>query len=254
MKNLVSDFTPALWVELEKAGRSRTLWITDLAAFLAVAIGGVFMFILKDPEQARRLGLVGAKAQIFGGTADWPSFFNLMLILMSVGGLVIFGFIFTWIFGREFSDKTVYDTLSLPTSRTALMIAKIITAALWSVVLVLFVFLLMLVIGGSLRLPGWSAAVIWHGFGLLLATGCLMVLLCIPFSLVASFSRGYLPAVGCIFLVLILSQVITQLGNGQYFPWTVPLLFSGAAQALSGKTAEPLGAISYILVGLTAVI
>ena len=132
------------------------------------------MFILQDLEQARRLGLVGAKAQIFGGTADWPSFFNLMLILMSVGGLVIFGFIFTWIFGREFSDKTVYDTLSLPTSRPALMIAKIITAALWSVVLVLFVFLLMLVIGAWPQLPGWSAAVIWHGFGLLLATGCLI--------------------------------------------------------------------------------
>ncbi len=254
MTAFVHDFTSAFWVELKKVSRSRTLWITALAVLLAVAIGGVFMFILKDPEQARRMGLVGAKAQIFGGTADWLSFFNLMLILMSVGGLIIFGFIFTWIFGREFSDKTVYDTLSLPTSRYSIIIAKIVVASLWSVALMMLVFMLMLAIGGMLRLPGWSAAVVWRGAGFLLATGCLTVLLCIPFSLVASFTRGYLPAVACIFLVMILSQVITQLGNGQYFPWTVPMLFSGAAESLTGKVAEPLGAISYILVVLTGVI
>jgi ABC-2 type transport system permease protein len=112
----------------------------------------------------------------------------------------------------------------------------------------------MLATGSMLRLPGRSAAVVWHGFRFLLATGGLTLLLCIPFSLVASFTRGYLPAVGCIFLVMILSQVITQLGNGQYFPWTVPMLFSGAAQSLSGRVAEPVGAISYILVALTGVI
>jgi ABC-2 type transport system permease protein len=254
MTTFMNDFTATFRVEMKKVSRSRTLWITALAVLLAAAIGGVFMFILKDPEQARRLGLVGAQAQIFGGTADWPSFFNLMLVLMSVGGLIIFGFIFTWIFGREFSDKTVYDMLSLPTSRYSIIIAKVVVAALWSVALMMMVFVLMLIIGGMLRLPDWSAAVVWHGFRFLLATGCLTVLLCIPFSLVSSFTRGYLPAVGCIFLVMILSQVITQLGNGQYFPWTVPMLFSGAAESLTGRVAEPLGTISYILVGLTGVI
>ena len=130
---------------------SKTLWITALAFALFTFISGLFMFILKDPEQARRLGLVGAKAQIFGGTADWPGFFNLMLLLTSVGGLIIFGFIFVWIFGREFSDKTVYDMLSLPTSRITIVIAKMITAACWSVALVLGVFVLMLGVGAALQ-------------------------------------------------------------------------------------------------------
>jgi ABC-2 type transport system permease protein len=254
MKNIISEIVPALWAELQKVQRSKTLWITALGIFLAVIIGGLFMYILKDPEQARRLGLVGAKAQIFGGTADWPSFFNLVLLLVSVGGLIIFGFIFVWVFGREFGDKTVYDTLSLPTSRVTIISAKIITAAYWSVALTLLVFLLMLGIGLILQLPGWSAATAWNGLELLLGTGSLTVLLCIPFGLVASFTRGYLPAVGCIFLVLILGQVISQLGNGQYFPWTIPMLYSGAAEALTGKVAAPLGLISYILVGLVGVI
>jgi ABC-2 type transport system permease protein len=80
------------------------------------------------------------------------------------------------------------------------------------------------------------------------------VLTCIPFGLIASFTRGYLPAVGGIFLALILVQIVSQIGYGQYFPWNIPMLYSGAAQALSGKTTAPLGFISYLLVLLVGVI
>ena len=252
--NFIGEIAPALWVELQKVRRSKTLWITALAFSLVTFISGLFMFILQDPERARRFGLVGAKAQIFAGSADWPSFFNLVLLMLSVGGLIIFGFIFVWVFGREFSDKTVYDMLSLPTSRVTIVMAKIITAAYWSVALILLVFVLMLGIGTILQLPAWSATTTLNGFKLLLGTGSLTVLLCIPFALVASVARGYLPAVGCIFLVLVLGQVISQLGYGQYFPWTIPMLYGGAAEALTGKAATPLGLVSYLLVGLVSVL
>lgn len=251
--SFADEIAPALRVEILKVRRSKMLWITALAFSLTTFIGGLFMFILKDPEVARRLGLIGAKAQIFGGTADWPSYFNLMLLLTSVGGLIIFGFIFVWVFGREFSDKTVYDILSLPTSRLTIGAAKIITAACWSLALTVLGFVLMLGVGTIIQLPGWSAATILNGLMLLLGTGFLTALLCISFALVASVSRGYLPALGGIFLALILGQVISQLGYGQYFPWTIPMLYSGAAEALTGKAAAPLDIISYILVGVVSV-
>jgi ABC-2 type transport system permease protein len=244
----------ALHVEFQKVRHSKILWISALVFLLLISIGGLFMFILKDPEQARNLGLVGTKAQLFGGSADWPGFFNLMQLMAGIGGLVIFGFINIWIFGREFSDKTVYDILSLPTSRLTIVMAKIITAAYWSVVLILLSFILMLGIGGALHLPGWSAVIVLSGFRNMLAAGSLTVLVCITFGLVASLTRGYLPAVGCIFLVLILGQVISRLGYGPYFPWTIPLLYSGAAEVLTGASPTPLEPISYILVGLVGVL
>jgi ABC-2 type transport system permease protein len=250
MNILMAERAPALWVEFRKIRRSKTLWITALFFALLTLIGGLFMYILKDPEQARHLGLVGAKAQIFGGTADWPSFFNLMFLMMSIGGLVIFGFIFVWIFGREFSDKTIYDMLSLPVSRVAIVIAKVMTAVCWSGALILLVFLLMLGVGALLQLPEWSAAAVFNGLAGMLVTGLLTVLVCITFALIASIARGYLLAVGCIFLVLLLGQVISHIGYGQYFPWTVPMLYSGAAEALTGAAAAPLGKVSYILVGI----
>jgi len=253
MNTIMLEFIPALRVEFQKMRRTKTLWLTIFGFILASVIGGLFMYILKDPERARQLGLIGAKAQVFGGSADWPSFFNFMLLLVSVGGLIIFGFIFVWIFGREYSDKTYYDMLSLPTSRVTIVTAKIFTAAYWCMALVLMVFVLILGIGAALQLPGWSSAVTMRGLALLLGTGALTVLTCIPFGLVASFTRGYLPAVGGIFLALILGQIVNQIGYGQFYPWMIPMLHSGAAQALSGKTKEPLGFISYLLVLLVGV-
>jgi ABC-2 type transport system permease protein len=243
----------SLWAEFQKIRHSKTLWITALAFLLVTLVSGLFMFILQDPERARRFGLIGAKAQIFGGVADWPSLFNLTLLMVSIGGLIIFGFIFVWIFGREFSDRTVYDILSLPTPRMTIVTAKLITAGYWSMALVLMVFVLTLLAGALLQLPGWSAATVWNGFRLLFITGLLTVLLSIPFSLAASITRGYLPAVGCLFLTLVLGQIISQLGYGQYYPWTIPMFYSGAAEALTGKAAAPLGPGSYILVILVGV-
>ena len=94
MNNTISEIIGGLSVEFKKVRRSRMLWISALAFVLATFIGGLFMYILQDPERARSLGLLGAKAQIFGGSADWSSFFNLMLVMVSVGGLVVFGLIF----------------------------------------------------------------------------------------------------------------------------------------------------------------
>lgn len=242
----------ALSVEYCKVRHSRMLWITVLAFLLLALIGCFFMYIMKDPEQARRLGLVGAKAQIFGGTADWSSYFNLAMLLVSIGGMVVFGIVFVWIFGREFIEKTVYDILSLPTSRITIVISKLITAAYWSMILVLLVYVMVLVTGAALSLPGWSALLARDALERLLVTGLLLVVLSVPFALIASTTRGYLPAVGCIFLVLILSQVISQIGYGLYFPWTAAMLYSGAAETLTGSVSVPLGIISYVIIILVS--
>ena len=152
MNAIFNGIVSAVQVEYIKVRHSKTLWLTILAFVMLTVIGGLFMFILKDPERARQLGLIGAKAQIFGGTADWPSFFNLVFLLVCIGGLIIFGFIFVWIFGREYTDKTYYDVLSLPTSRMTIVIAKIITGVYWSMALMLLVFVLTLGIGALLQL------------------------------------------------------------------------------------------------------
>ena len=73
------------------------------------------MYILADPERARRMGLIGQKAQFAGGSSDWPAYFAFLAQGATVGGFVLFAFVIAWVFGREFSDGTVRYLLALPT-------------------------------------------------------------------------------------------------------------------------------------------
>lgn len=83
------------------------------------------MFVLKDPELAKRLGFISIKAQIIG-TASWISYLHVLAQAISVGGLIVFGFSTAWIFGREYADKTIKDLLALPISRNVIVASKFI--------------------------------------------------------------------------------------------------------------------------------
>lgn len=127
--------------EVLKLLRSKILWITATAFCIIPFVGGFFMVILKDPEFARNSGLIGAKAQL-AGTADWPSYFEFLSQAVSVGGLLLFGFMTSWIFGREYSDKTMKDLLALPISRFHIVMSKFSLLFFWCILLSSIVFLL----------------------------------------------------------------------------------------------------------------
>jgi ABC-2 type transport system permease protein len=75
------------------------------------------------------------------------------------------------------------------------------------------------------------------------------LLLMTPVAFIASMGRGYLPPLGFAVLTIFLAQVIAATGWGDWFPWAVPALFSGAA----GARAELMGVHSYILVILAGI-
>jgi len=106
----------AVWSECLKMIRSKVFWITFVFfAFIPLLLG--FMnFILRYPELADKLGLIGDKAKI-AGTADWASYINMLGKVMMGVGTLGFTFVASWVFGREYTDRTVKDLLALPVSR-----------------------------------------------------------------------------------------------------------------------------------------
>lgn len=164
----------------------------------------------------------------------------------AVGGMLLFGLAVIWLFGREFSQRTTTDLLALPTSRAAIVAAKFLVLGVWSAGLVAVMFVLGLVVGGLVGLPGWSAALALGAAGTAAATGGLTLLLVTVLALAASAGRGYLPAVGVMFLMVFLAQVVAAAGWGAYFPWSVPALYSGIA----GRQAQQLGSVSFVLVAI----
>jgi ABC-2 type transport system permease protein len=240
----VNGLRAAFWTELLKLRRSRVTLFTAAGYALFPLVDGLFMFILEDPQRARSMGLISVKAQLAAGAADWPSFFQVLMLGSSIGGAVLFGFFAAWVFGREYADHTAKELLATPTNRAWIVAAKLTVIAIWMASLTLAIFVLGLGVGAWTRIPGWDPALAFSSLTSMLLLATLNYLL-LPFvALLASAGRGYLPALAWVFLTLALSQIAIVLGWGDWFPWAVP----GTIINVSGTGAAPLKPHSLIVV------
>lgn len=219
----------ALQNELYKAYKSKVVWLT--AAFFTIApiMAGFFMFVLKDPSFAKTSGLLGDKAMIIG-EANWPAYMMLYAQMISVGGLIIYGFITSWIFGREYVDGTIIHLFVLPYSRGKIVVAKFVAAFLINSMITLYILALGLIIGYFLHLPNMSFDIftIFLPFNILIMG--LTIGLSFPVAFLASYGKGYLAPIGFIFIILVFSQLIGAAGYGEWFPWSIPTMYSGMVQ------------------------
>jgi ABC-2 type transport system permease protein len=65
----------------------------------------------------------------------------------------------------------------------------------------------------------------------------------------ASVGRGYLAEVAAMIAAVFAAQVIALLGYGQYFPWSVPALYT----RLAGPDHDPPGTLGFVLVALVGI-
>lgn len=240
----MNAFLSAFWAETLKARRSKITLLTAAGFLLLPFAGGLFMIILKNPAQARAMGLISTKAQLTAGVADWPSFFGMLSQGIAAGGAILFALITAWVFGREFSDHTAKELMALPTPRWVIVGAKFVLTALWILGLTLLIFVVGLGIGTAVDIPGWSLELEWTSFGSVLVTALLTFML-MPFvALFASSGRGYLPPLGWTILALAFANIVSLLGWGDWFPWAVPVLVSGMVKS----HADQVGLHSYLVV------
>ncbi|WNS42394.1 ABC transporter permease [Paenibacillus sp. MMS20-IR301] len=231
----MKQFQSALWVETLKLRRSRLFWISlATSVLLPVMIGLVFS------------GWLGSQDS-FEGEINLTGYLKELGIILSMGGLIGFGFVFSWIFGREYSDRTVKDMLALPLSRYGTAAAKLIVAAALCAVLALIMFLTGCMTAWLVRLDGWSLGNITSGFGNYALISLMVICLSVPVAWMASTGRGYLPPLGFVLLTIVAAQFGGALGIVEYIPWAIPGLRSGA----SGEEQTHLQMLSLVLPYLT---
>lgn len=240
----LSKIATCIMIESKKLMKSKLPLLTMLVLLLIPFVGGFFMFVLKDPDIAKNMGLVSAKAQLVG-TADWPSFLSLLAQAISIGGLIVFGFVTSWVFGREYSDRTIKDLLALPIARSAIVLAKFIVTYTWSLVLSIYVFVIGFLVGILIDMPGFSYDSFMKGVLLYTLCAVLTVLLSSPVALLAGIGRGYLTSLGFLILAIVFAQIIAAVGYGHLFPWSIPAL-------ASGMTGENIISVSGIAIVITA--
>lgn len=209
------------------------------------------MFLMKDNGYDGLSGAFKSKAVLMSFEANWKSYLGLLSQAVGVGGVLIFGFVASWLFGREYSDGTAKDLLSLPISRAKILNAKFIYYIIWCVALVLSNLLLGLLIGFSLGLPGWDIAMFTSNIQTYFLTTLMIILLNTPIAFFAISGKGYMAPLGIVAILLVLAQIIGALGFGNYFPWAIPGLYSGSGGA---DLKAGLNIFSYLIILITSII
>ncbi len=239
----MKGLTASLWAEALKILKSKIFWVSILFMLFVILAVGFMMFIMKDPESAKKYGLIGTKAAITAGKADWMNYHMMLVQVTAIAGLLGFGFVTIWIFGREYSDHTVKDLLALPVARHTIVLSKFIAASIWCLLLAAIIFPFWLLTGQLLSLPGWNPVVLVGWIADYAAGSSMIILLITPVAFFASAGRGFLPPIGFLILTIALTNLSSVMGYGQYFPWAIPAYYIGIA----GPENARLGTVSYII-------
>jgi hypothetical protein len=113
------------------------------------------------------------------------------------------------------------------------------------VVLVVILGLVGFSVGAAIGLaPASQQVFLQSGVKIALAAG-LTIMLVPPIAFFASAGHGYLPPIGIMIAAMGLAQIVAAIGYGEYFPWSVPMLYSQGTD---------LGIVSYVIVLLTGIV
>jgi ABC-2 type transport system permease protein len=211
-----------VFCELRKAYKSTVFWVVTIAFAVLPAIS-----LIK-----------------YSNAIDTSWNLYMSDTLKTFTALLIIGFAFTtcWVFGREYTDKTINDLLVKPVSKLLIAISKFVAIFLWNSLLTIIMFTVVALIGVYLTLPGISTAFVLHYFFVFFATALLTMFVSTVSAFLANVTRGYLAPIGLIFIIVLIVNIVENLGFQAYIPWTIPgLLFS----------AGTLSPVSIVILAIT---
>lgn len=234
----------ALKAEVVKLKRARVVLWTALALAPIPAVVASWAKLI-DPDLAH---------------TTWDSFMHLAPQTMaSWWGILLFGLAASYLFGREFTDGTAKNMLTLPIRRESFVLAKMLVLAVWVFGLAALSIALQAVYAAVLRLPGFAWEHIWASTGESMQVTLLIYLTLPVVAWLAMLEKGYLPPMLFSSLMAAAGLLPMPVGWGSWFPWSMPQAIVGSFIGL-GLPKPTLVAGSWVVdatvfvVGMAAVI
>ncbi len=230
-------FFTLLATELIKLRRSHVTWITFGVYAVMVFFAAFFMWMVKNPGLAQGLGLITTKAQLSLGSVstDFPGFLSFIVQMGGMGSVIIGAVIFTFVFGREYTEGMAKYLLALPIPRSRFVLAKILVCAAWQALLTLWLLPLAWAAAALLGLPGMDAGLLLGAGAKLLALAAMSLCASALVAWVAVQTRGYFAPMGFAIGTVALGSVLGHTGWAPWAPWTIIGMYAMG----TGSAANP---------------
>lgn len=216
----------AIRVEALKLTRSLVGVVATVAIVLGVVslLAGITVGVAGgNPELIAKAGPAAA--------LDWGGLLAGAAQVTAVVGILGFGIVLAWMFGREFTDGTITGLFALPVSRSRIALAKLVVYAIWTIAVSIDLVLGVLALG---LLAGYGAPDVeaWSALARLCVLAMLSAGIAVPIAWIATVTRSLLAAVASTIALVVIAQVGALAGAGGWMPLAAPALW-----AMSNGTA-----------------
>ena len=224
----------ALKAEFLKLKRSRMLLWSGVIVLVAAGLGLAVLPVLSDPKiQAEMAKSGGVFAQAVAAGMYRPSWTNYLHIgvqgMSGSWGILAFGLVTAYLFGREFKEGAAKTMLTLPIRREYIVAAKLIVLAVWVFALGLLSVLLTMGTTAILGVGGFTWAAVLTSV-IETTTAITPLYLTLPFvGWMAVRGRGYLQPMLYSLGVMMVGNALAQTPASRWFPWNMPLHLVGAS-------------------------
>ncbi|XEC94881.1 ABC transporter permease [Paenibacillus tarimensis] len=175
-------------------------------------------------------------------------FFDSNLYTVLLVGVPLYGVVTAYLFNREYTEDTLKNLLTIPVSRTSIMLSKMLLLFLWIMLLTLVAWGLTLLLGVLGQFEGLSTLLIVDSLRKFMIAGVFLFILSTPIILITIVLKNFVPT---IVLTIVITLINVMSSNSDYkglIPWT-------AAFDIANGTLIPAypPEYSYIVIGATSI-
>lgn len=210
-------------IEILKLKRSSMMWVSIFGTLVAPILNYImFLSIKSENATDYEIGNYFKQGHIFFAILIAP---------------LIFGLISTYIFHREFEEKSLKNMLTVSIGRVEFIVNKMAILLCWIIFLVIFNFGTAVLLNYMGLLFKVNREVILKYLRIYVLTGLFHFMLMPSIIFVTLIFKNYIHSIGFSILTTISSMILLNTKYGELFPWSIPFLLT---TTVGGKFYYPL--------------
>ncbi len=189
-------------------------------------------------------GMMGSADREWFNGLSWSVFLRMGTQNMSTWyGILLFGLLTAFIFGREYAEGVAPNALTVPMRREFFVLAKLVILAAWIFALAVLSVIAQGVWASALGHTGFDWSSVWPAFGDTFQVALLIYCTLPAVAFVAVASRGVFAPMIFSALGFSAGMIGSVAGWREWLPWAMPA-------AIGGSFLEPLGASVSVSLGI----
>ncbi|MCR8845175.1 ABC transporter permease [Paenibacillus sp. SC116] len=148
------------------------------------------------------------------------SFYNTNLNVLMLIGTLLYGVIAAYLFSREYTEDTLKNLLTIPVSKTSLIVSKWLLLLLWIFMLTLVAWVMTLLLSFVAQFEGLSVAVIVDSLRQFFVGAFLLFLLSTPIILITMLFKNFVPTIIFTAVVTMANLTVIDTDYQGLFPWS----------------------------------